>query len=339
MSTILTSLTLIVALASPVSAQTRDDLPPLNKKVLQFAVDNIGKSVGDGECATLVTEAYRQAKARMLTKEEALARVFGRRLGEKEKALPGDIVEFKDIRLEGKDGGLETLFHTTVLYKVKEDGKFVLLHQSKGVAIAELDMSMFEMKKGELIVYRPVPPGTALPKVVLPSAAGTWMEKLPGNQRFRYLSDLKEFEVKVADNRFGKKGNLGFGAGDSFEIRVEKKASPNGISMSPEANGQSSVKYRLALMGKTFFAKVALNDSAGAPGKPPGEGAIPTGLVFVVLGDGKVLWKSKPVDTAKMVQDCKADLSGVNVLEIRVECPGTNVNAQPVWLEPRVLLK
>jgi hypothetical protein len=58
-----------------------------------------------------------------------------------------------------------------------------------------------------------------------------------------------------------------------------------------------------------------------------------------VLGDGRLLWKSKSVDAARVVQECEVGVAGVDVLELRVDCPGSYVNAQAVWLEPRVLLK
>jgi hypothetical protein len=317
-------------------------LPPLNKKILQFAQDNIGKQVGDGECGTLVIHALMAADARLPTREETLARVFGRRLKDDEKPLPGDIVEFKDVRFEAVDGTgvIQALFHTTVLLKVK-DGKFVLLQQNGpgGRVVHELDLSTYELKKGKLIVFRPVPVGTRLPKVELPAAKGSWAEKADPRQKVHYLSDLEEFDVKVAEGRFGKNGELGYGAGDSFQIRVNEKESPNGLSMHPESNTHAVAKYRWGKRAGTFRSFVALNDSAGAPGRRPGEGKIPTAVTFLVLGDGKVLWRSEPVDAARIVQECKVDITGVEVLELRVDCPGSNVNSQAVWLEPRVLLK
>jgi hypothetical protein len=71
----------------------------------------------------------------------------------------------------------------------------------------------------------------------------------------------------------------------------------------------------------------------------PGGGLIPTPLTFVVVGDGKVLWKSKPVDVARQVQDFDVDVTGFEVLELCIDCPGSHVNAQAVWVEPRVTVK
>jgi endo-alpha-N-acetylgalactosaminidase len=151
---------------------------------------------------------------------------------------------------------------------------------------------------------------------------------------------MAEFDVVVAEKRFGKKGALGgFWAGDSCRIRVRKKESPEGLSMCPLSHSSASVKYKLAKSGGIFRAAVALNDSAGAAGQPSGVGKISTPVTFRVLGDGRELWKSpQALDAAGAVQDCTCDVTGVDVLELRVECPGSAVNAHAVWLEPRVLV-
>jgi hypothetical protein len=160
-------------------------------------------------------------------------------------------------------------------------------------------------------------------------------------KKVRYLSDMEEYDVRVAENRWAKKGDLGYRAGDpqSGRILVKGKESPNGLSMHSITDSFSTVKYKLGKAARTFMAAAALNDSAGEAGRPPGLGKIPTALTFQVVGDGKVLWKSRPVDEAGKVEDCEVDVAGVEVLELRVVCPGTYVNAQAVWVEPRVLLK
>jgi serine/threonine protein kinase len=162
-----------------------------------------------------------------------------------------------------------------------------------------------------------------------------------GEGKVQYLSDMQEFGVKVCAGRFDKDGELGYLAGNppSRRILVNGKEFPHGLSMVPESNTYAGVKYTLAKKAQLFRASVALNDSAGASGRPPGDGRIPTAVTFQVLGDGKDLWSSKPVDVARRVQECKVDVTGVDVLELRVDCPGSGVNAQAVWLEPRILLK
>lgn len=61
-----------------------------------------------------------------------------------------------------------------------------------------------------------------------------------------------------------------------------------------------------------------------------------TPLTFEVYGDGKQLWKSKPVKRCGEPQHCKSvNVKTVKQLELRVECPGDAGYAVAVWYEPR----
>ena len=98
--------------------------------------------------------------------------------------------------------------------------------------------------------------------------------------------------------------------------------------MHPPAKGTAFVKYRLDKTFRIFEATVALDDSS--------PGSI-TPIVFQVVGDGQVLWTSKPVQKAGLKQDCKVSVSGVTILELRVNCSDRLEGAYAVWLDPRVL--
>jgi hypothetical protein len=145
----------------------------------------------------------------------------------------------------------------------------------------------------------------------------------------RYHSDMQEFDAKVY-RQFAKKGSLGYGAGSGSRIRVHGRESPNGLSTHGLSNTYATVKYKLEKNARSFIASVALNDTAGT---------ILTPQTFLALGDGKVLWKSKPVGRSGLLEDCRVDVRGIDVLELRVDCPGDFANTQAVWLEPHVLLK
>ncbi len=169
-----------------------------------------------------------------------------------------------------------------------------------------------------------------------PAKATPENQKSTVSANSQWLSELTEFDVRVADGRFAKNGNLGYTAGNSSRIKFQGKESAHGISTCPVPGDCAIAKFNLPEGSQTFITAAALNDSAGASGARPGFGRINSAITFQVLGDDKVLWESKPVDIARNAQECKVDVTGVKVLELRVNCPGTFVNAHAVWLEPRI---
>ncbi len=143
-----------------------------------------------------------------------------------------------------------------------------------------------------------------------------------------YLSDLQEIEVSVGYPKFGKSGDLGY---EGQRIKVYGTPSPNGISTHPPTSGQSHVAYMLEGRFSYFTTRVAVNDSCGLGNK--------TAITFKVLGDGKLLWQSQPVQRTPEnpqppLQECVVDVNGVAKLELIVDCPGTYSHAHAVWVEP-----
>jgi hypothetical protein len=138
------------------------------------------------------------------------------------------------------------------------------------------------------------------------------------------LADLPEFGVKAGPWPFAKNGTVG----DGRPIRVNGVASPKGLGMHPPEAGYSAVKYRLGGQAAVFKAAVALNDTANDM-----RGT----AVFEVLGDGRRLWQSVAVDRPGRPQECSIDVTGVDVLELRVHAPGSYWGLHAVWVEPRLL--
>ena len=146
-----------------------------------------------------------------------------------------------------------------------------------------------------------------------------------------FLSDLPEEKVQLRlGAALGKKGDVGHGP----RISVGGKVSPKGICTPPPGSGSALVSYRLNKQYRQFKATVATDDSFAES---------PTPLTFAVIGDGKVLWQSKPVKKRGDEQECDVRVAGVDRLELTVSCPGTDrLNghtpaAYPVWIEPRLL--
>jgi hypothetical protein len=156
------------------------------------------------------------------------------------------------------------------------------------------------------------------PFQVDPKLAGEWTEV--------YLSDMTEFDVQMGPWKFGKNGVIGDPKDTVIAVGVKKF--PKGLGMHPTANRAVRVRYALGKQAAKFVASVALNEYP-----TPARGLV----TFEVLGDNKVLWKSKPIQARGDVQDCMVDVSTVSILELRVTVTGNEWNAHAVWLDPRVL--
>src|SRR5262249_30785146 len=59
-------------------------------------------------------------------------------------------------------------------------------------------------------------------------------------------------------------------------------------------------------------------------------------VIFEIIGNGKSIWKSRPVTKRGDIQDCQIGLAGINQLELKVSCAGPINLAWAVWLEPRL---
>lgn len=140
-----------------------------------------------------------------------------------------------------------------------------------------------------------------------------------------YLGDLEEAEAHVGWGKFGRNGDMGF---QGLKVEVSGKAYEHGLSTSPGSSAKAFVRYSLRWGYRTLTGQVALNDSV--PEKSVSK------LTFTIIGDGRELWKSEPLDVPKKPQKFTVDVSGVDVLELSVDCPGKNDYAHTVWLDPQV---
>jgi hypothetical protein len=142
-----------------------------------------------------------------------------------------------------------------------------------------------------------------------------------------YLADLQEFDVKNGPWPFTKGGHVGDGV---HPVQVNGVVTPKSLGMHPpDAPGHAAAKYHLGREAAVFRAGVALNDTARE---------MRSAAVFEVLGDGQLLWRSEPVaKPGGPPQECEVDVSGVDVLELRVRARGSYWGLHAVWLGPRLL--
>lgn len=144
-----------------------------------------------------------------------------------------------------------------------------------------------------------------------------------------FIVDLKESDSKVGHGTLGK-GELGWQdkPGDDKRIMVKRTHIKKGLSTHSVSNGYSFVRYDLDKKYKVFWSGCAIADIAVRGSDSP--------LVFVVVGDGKTIWKSQPVQKIGDVKNCKVNIIGVKTIELRVYCNGTDGWACSVWIDPQV---
>jgi hypothetical protein len=141
----------------------------------------------------------------------------------------------------------------------------------------------------------------------------------------RFVSSLHPMNVKVWDNKFEK---------DANDYELEGKKIPHSIFMHADAKGEgkgeASVNY--ILLGKCL----AFQASIGIPKHMDRQEQPFSAATFEVLGDGKSLWKSEPVEKIGTFQECKVNIDKVKTLTLRVSCKDYHwVHA--VWFGPIVI--
>lgn len=171
-----------VVLAAGLAAA--DEPATVNEKVLAFAKGKLGEQVGNGECWTLAHEAVRAAGAKSsgaykdspakgdyVWGEPVYAGGFenGKAFVERPRAglkpAPGDIVQFRDAKFEGKRPGGGTYsatatHHTAIISGVgKDGGRWAVLHQNHNgkKSVIEGTLVLGDLRAGWVRVYRPQP--------------------------------------------------------------------------------------------------------------------------------------------------------------------------------------
>jgi signal peptidase I len=136
----------------------RENLPALNKKILEYVDSVIGQQVDRGECWDLAYQALTRINAEWDGKYK-----YGRELKRKEKIEPGDVIQFKDVKVRYQVGNTvysETMaHHTAIVYRVLENDILELAHQNTGFSGKTVGLSKLNLNTiiaGRLYIYRPV---------------------------------------------------------------------------------------------------------------------------------------------------------------------------------------
>jgi hypothetical protein len=136
----------------------------------------------------------------------------------------------------------------------------------------------------------------------------------PSPNKASYLSEMQE-ESAVVEGQFTK-GPVGNGA--------------RGLFTHPLNNAPAIVKYRIRKQFHQFLGEAAImrGEQQGPPATP---------LTFEVVLDGKSAWKSNALSKIGESQSFDVDVTGADVMELKVHCPGNNGSAWAIWIEPRLL--
>jgi NPCBM/NEW2 domain len=212
---------------------------------------------------------------------------------------------------------------------VMVDGKTQVFQRKPDAGQQEGDLANALLDEPLAVHEQPDPPAK-IPFAVDPKL-------LEGNGKV-YLSDLKEFAWKQGWGGwgFGKNGKTsatpGWGrAGDVDElVRVKRALYPKALAMQPIPTAYTRVCYALGRKARELSGAVAFLDRD--------LGVSP--VRFVVLGDGKMLWRSPVIRARGVVETFSVDAAGVDMLELRVYVQrGDGGGTQAVWLDPYVTTK
>ena len=140
-----------------------------------------------------------------------------------------------------------------------------------------------------------------------------------------FLDEMRELESNVGHGVLGKKGSHGFGP---VEVAVKGVKAKHALSLHPPRNGTAHVVYSLRQQYSQFTGDVAISDAGATPSESP--------LTFKILGDGKEIWKSKPLRERGESQSFSVAIQRVQEMKLVVDCPSGNGFAYAVWINPLV---
>ncbi|MEZ4806840.1 MAG: CHAP domain-containing protein [Flavobacteriales bacterium] len=130
----------------------------VNERVVAFVMAHEGKKVGRGECWDLAAEALNSAGADWDGSYGFGALVAWR----EDEVLPGDIVQFENVRVEHRtENAIHTeryTKHTAVVVAVHGRGEFTIAHQNvgdRGRKVGRSELHMRDVRAGKIMFHRP----------------------------------------------------------------------------------------------------------------------------------------------------------------------------------------
>jgi hypothetical protein len=166
------------------------------------------------------------------------------------------------------------------------------------------------------------------PPAQVPGALEPKMQR-PGATVF--LNELQEFAYKPGAPgwTFGKYGSLGSATQPNQRVRFHDQPTTNSLCLHPPDHGYTRVCYYVGQRAQALRVEVGISDHDPKTRPSP--------VRFVVLGDGKVIWRSTSLRGSGRSEWIKLDVHHVDVLELRVYAEeGVSAGAHAIWLNPYV---
>jgi hypothetical protein len=102
------------------------------------------------------------------------------------------------------------------------------------------------------------------------------------------------------------------------------------VTHPPAPRTAAQVSYDLKKRFRYFYGGVGIADSSLRSFSE---------LTFRIVGDGKPLFKSRPLQRRGERQDFEVDVRGVSKLELFVDCPESHTMAHAVWIDPKLSVR
>jgi len=137
----------------------QENIPELNKRIIEYVQSVIGEQVDRGECWDLAYQALNRFNAEWDGKFQ-----YGKLINPKrETVLPGDIIQFKNVKIMYQiTNTTYTEFmkqHTAIVYKVKQKNVYTIAHQNtefSGRKVGLSDLNLNHVVEGVVKIYRPI---------------------------------------------------------------------------------------------------------------------------------------------------------------------------------------
>jgi hypothetical protein len=130
------------------------DMGALNREILEFCEDHLGKKVGGGECSHLAEEAFKSVNAKPI-RYSGKTYIWGREVKAGQKVLPGDVVQLEGCKFQNFSAG----HHTQVIRRILGPNRYEVLEQNSNgrrtVGPGQLDLG--RLLEGSVKIYRPLP--------------------------------------------------------------------------------------------------------------------------------------------------------------------------------------